>query len=804
MFARQEHQFGLISWSIENLRKLGKEKITKSAVETRLSQLDHYFAKFEATHDALIEFSNDAKYMDQPYFRDNLFCTCEEVFLNTKAELAEMLLSFSTSGPLMNSTIDQNNSNLGSVHTSRALPKITLPKFSGKYQDWIPFRDLFLSMVGSNPDIKPVEKLHYLKTNVTDDAAKIIAGISITDENYARAWEKLKARYENKRVLINTQLDILFALKPVSKRCAKELECLRSIVAEVLESLESLGAQSSTWDCFIVYFVSRRLDPETLEDWEMQLKGTTEPPAYTDLNSFLEGCIRALENVDARLASVKKPTLLSAKSTSNSRVFTSVTSTPCACCGAPHFVSTCPTYKAKTPEQRRDFVTAKRLCYNCLGTHPVVRCTSVKRCLVCRQAHHTTIHVRSSAASVSNDGATNQRSSTSTHNQPHSQSSSLSPAATPFNPTHVEPQSIAPGSSASSHHALPSTGTNIAHYQTLLPTAQINVLSLDGIMVTSRALLDQGSELSFVNENVVQRLQLPRRHSAITLFGIGASKQLTTRGAVSLRFQSVFEPEIEYVIEAHVIPKITRRIPSYPVTMETLPHLASLKFADPSFATPGPVEILLGANVYGQLLREDLRRDRVDMPVGQLTTLGWIVSGPISNFNSNSTSAPGVPHTQAQGFLCKATCDLNDLVHQFWEQETIIVPDTVKSSKEDTFCENHFVRTCTRNPDGRYTVRLPFKTKPVHFGDIRTIAERMLASTHRRFQRDAEFRHLYVDFLEVYEKMGHMQRIEDRQEKDSFYLPHHGVLRHSSLTTKLRVVFNGSQATGCGSTLNEC
>lgn len=36
------------------------------------------------------------------------------------------------------------------------------------------------------------------------------------------------------------------------------------------------------------------------------------------------------------------------------------------------------------------------------------------------------------------------------------------------------------------------------------------------------------------------------------------------------------------------------------------------------------------------------------------------------------------------------------------------------------------------------------------------------------------------------------------------YLPHHGVLRENSTTTKLRVVFNGSLRTSTGISLNDC
>ena len=58
-----------------------------------------------------------------------------------------------------------------------------------------------------------------------------------------------------------------------------------------------------------------------------------------------------------------------------------------------------------------------------------------------------------------------------------------------------------------------------------------------------------------------------------------------------------------------------------------------------------------------------------------------------------------------------------------------------------------------------------------------------------------------------YESMGHMTRVTnsggDLAKHDGFYLPHHGVWKETSTTTKLRVVFNGSLKTDNGRTLNE-
>lgn len=50
-----------------------------------------------------------------------------------------------------------------------------------------------------------------------------------------------------------------------------------------------------------------------------------------------------------------------------------------------------------------------------------------------------------------------------------------------------------------------------------------------------------------------------------------------------------------------------------------------------------------------------------------------------------------------------------------------------------------------------------------------------------------------------------MEQIPDDKinEAPSYYIPHHSVLRDSSLTTKLRVVFDASCATTTGKSLND-
>ncbi|XP_055623489.1 uncharacterized protein LOC129766915 [Toxorhynchites rutilus septentrionalis] len=127
-------------------------------------------------------------------------------------------------------------------------------------------------------------------------------------------------------------------------------------------------------------------------------------------------------------------------------------------------------------------------------------------------------------------------------------------------------------------------------------------------------------------------------------------------------------------------------------------------------------------------------------------------------------------------------------------------------SVEETACEEHFRRTITRNPDGRYVVRLPLKQE-VLLGlvDNRRTALRRFHHLEGRLIRNTEQHQQYRTFLEDYYALGHMQHVFDHENppRPCYHLPHHAVIREDSSTTKLRVVFDASCKTPNGPSLND-
>lgn len=56
-------------------------------------------------------------------------------------------------------------------------------------------------MVDSNENLRSVQKLYYLKQTLIEDAKSLLKHSQIQDGFYETAWEFIKERYFNKRVI---------------------------------------------------------------------------------------------------------------------------------------------------------------------------------------------------------------------------------------------------------------------------------------------------------------------------------------------------------------------------------------------------------------------------------------------------------------------------------------------------------------------------------------------------------------------------------------------------------------------------
>ncbi|XP_044595862.1 uncharacterized protein LOC123272906 [Cotesia glomerata] len=426
----------------------------------------------------------------------------------------------------------------------------------------------------------------------------------------------------------------------------------------------------------------------------------------------------------------------------------------CILCPEKHYITKCPTYQRATEARRVEIIAEHKLCYNCLGHHRAALCKSTKRCIRCGRKHHTTIH---EVSSITKDKENTSKQPLQAH------------CATSRKTT---PNSI-----------------------TLLATAQVIVCSDSGYNLTARALVDPGSQISFISARLVQQLHLPKKSSYIPLIGIGATKVGKTQGLVSCSLRSKSNSIKVCHFSAHVLPKLTASIPIIGTDYQQWPHLKELTLADPT-QSPGPIDIIIGADYYGQILEDGLKQGPANTPTAQNTIFGWILFGPCGN--------PNIEPTAHQSFHTTIDQELYDLIHRFWLLDEIPQVNQLLSPDEQA-CEDHYKSTVQRDPNGRYIVRLPFQSPANSLGRSKDAANRMLNRITKKMETEPSYKEAYTKFLTEYESLGHMQAIPtvDPEPEPVYYLPHHGILRGSSLATKFRVVFNASNKTTSGVSLND-
>ena len=723
-------------------------------LESRLTAFTPLLDKFDAvqTEFEMSLSDNESDLAEQEEERtkfENEFFMLQAKFtyLISKCKMGNAL---NTSGSTQSATINISN--------TLKLPKIELPMFEGELTEWRSFSDIFDSMVHNNTSLGDVDKFLYLKSALKGEALKIVGSLSTTAVHYEQARQLLRDRYENYRCIKQAHLKLLFDQPEVKPRCVASLRHLLDTTNKHVAALNALGEQTEMWSSILNFLVLSKLDFESKKQFELHYNNLREP-TFAQLLGFFNNRCQALERVETNnksknvksftsIAENSSKTDKNSASTSNSRFNKS---SKCPICKREHTIYHCNIFAGLSAKERFDKSKELRLCINCLSKdHSVGECKS-RSCYKCDKKHHTLLHFEGrSSASV------NTESSSETPDQSSTQ-------------TNVSLQS-----------------SYLDSEQVLLSTSLLKVKNLSGDLVTGRALLDTGSQCCFISEGFSRRLKLKSRPTVLNVNTLGYSTQQVT-SFIDLEIHSNTE-KFSLPIRAFVLPKLTAVLPQTPVEQcSELEFLNALKLADPSYGSPGNIDILLSNESFLKIIQPGIRSNKTGNIKALNTTFGWIVGGTIKKDLNRFTALISFN-------ACEELPELDFKLTKFWEYEEIM--DVVK--KELNPCEEHFKLTCERDCAGRFHVELPFIQNDLHynFSSSKRFALSRFNALERKFFNEPEFKKLYTEFIEDYLRKGFVEKVplEDYEQSNAYYLPHHGVLKESSMTTKLRTVFDGSSA----------
>ncbi|XP_043471734.1 uncharacterized protein LOC122504616 [Leptopilina heterotoma] len=674
----------------------------------------------------------------------------------------------STTVPIQSASTSVTNEFQTRFPSRFELPKLQTPTFQGGYDTWLTFHDSFKSMCHDNPTLSSIQKFHYLKACLKDEAAELIASIETTSQNYFVAWELLKNRYDNRKYIVESHIKALFDIQNVSKEMS--IRALLDNVQKRVRALRALEQPVDQWDSLLIHIVKEKLYNYTREKWEESV-GSTKLPTFPEMISFLER--RSLiENSQSVQKSIQNPKVNNTKNNSNrSNVRGTTTSCmsvtvnsnatktqsqaqSCPLCSKNHMLWQCDQFLNMSPSQRYEKVKTLSICHNCFfSNHRLLECRR-SFCRKCHKRHNTLLHFDTNKSEQEQEVMPEI----------------ITTAATTYQPS--------------------------IHSQVVLGTAIVKILDASGNYKTCRAFLDSGSQCCSISERFAESLNLKRSNVNVRLKGV-ENIQSNSKYMTSTKIQSLYDNDVNLDVSFLIFQKISLPMPAMPIDRNSLNIPTQIFLADPQFHQPSEIDILIGAEYFYNLMRAGKINVSGQRAILQETDLGWVFSGLYNKPNQGHLKSGHFSTNEIQCNLIKFQ-EL-PILWELGNEDT-----SQKLSKEETVVENHYIETTTRTEAGNYQVTLPFNEKRELLGDSRNTAFQRFYALERKFSKNPEFHSEYSQCIGVYLEKGHMTLIDNNDNlKSGYFLPHHAVIKEDSCTSRTRVVFDGSSKTSSRISLND-
>ncbi|KAF0724709.1 Uncharacterized protein FWK35_00038057, partial [Aphis craccivora] len=634
------------------------------------------------------------------------------------------------------------------------LPEIPLPSFSGDLIEWPVFRDRFLARVGHIPNLPNIDRFYYLLGCLKGDALYTIKNIAVTENTYNLAWSTLFERYDKPRQLASLIVDKLISVQSQSQESLDGLKQFLILFSDQVAMLKSLNIPDLGE--FILFALSvRGLSLSTRKGFEAA--NSCEFPLVSDLVTYVKSRVAVLETVtqSSNARSYNQPQdktkPIHRPENKKSKVALLASHAPvastskCLFCSGEHSTVKCVTFSDMSLDDRYQAAKDRKICFRCLNsTHWSNRCLA-KACSKCKGRHHILLHRDFEASS--------------------------------------KPSS--------------STDTTAVHIgsldrpNVLLGTALIHVRDYCGRAQPIRALIDSASQVSVMTLACADRLGLKRSQWTTPITGLSGVQVPKLNGVVKCTIAPRYDDNTKIQVTAWVLPTITTNMPSRHLPKHCKHKFSHLALADPSFDLPAPVELLLGADVFSQIL--DGKRVVIDnsLPTAFGSLFGWILIGPVPDHEPDRICSNVV----------SLTVSLENLVERFWRVEE---PDPAPVMFTDEGkCETIYLTERVRDDSGRFVVPLPFMEsgKEERFLGSRQMALRRFQNLERKLQANPALNQAYSAFMSDYESLGHMSIASSHGD---YFIPHHPVFKGDVANSKIRVVFDASATTSSNRSLNQC
>lgn len=397
---------GLIT-SIKNFVERNKDNPDRTNIRLRYEKLKTAFAKFEEYQEELlsldIEGGHEAEYtvVSDSYF-----------------EVASQVDRLIAHDPEVASVSNQSNNTVERPRRKIKLPEIKLPTFSGKYEEWLTFKDKFETLVHNQQDLELSEKMSYLSSALIGEAQDKISILSTQGTNYEEAWDHICECYHNERLIVANHLGALLDLPIVEKD--KMVEGLTKLADHAQMHMKALKKFSiNVTPEIVVKILERRLPIFLAHKWDESITGKKFPNLDDMIiimrkwaaslsirlpQRFRSNDANPVKNKPSHRIDSNVPAKRQKQETNVRALATTTRTKPepkCANCKGNHWITNCKELLDLSERQRYKRVRELELCLNCLKRSHQAKDCRKEPCKECGKRHHVLLHFKKSQGSES-------------------------------------------------------------------------------------------------------------------------------------------------------------------------------------------------------------------------------------------------------------------------------------------------------------------------------------------------------------------------------------------------------------------
>ncbi|KAH7703058.1 Pao retrotransposon peptidase family protein [Aphelenchoides avenae] len=744
------------------------------------------------------------------------------------------------------------------------LHNLPCPKFDGKITEFHTFRDRFLKFVDDpSRNMQEADKMHFLLSQLTGKPLDRCSGFPISTKSYYQILDMLADEYDHPEEVMAVLMHRLRSLKPPeeNRHALNEFHCEAT---RIIRQLEEMGIETNTYE--IMRTIQSRLPRGTLSEllqreheyrpWNTDAilaclhdKVQLERKIVRIMNPDALDPDRKPANADRYLADAYEDAFHNEKGTAAFMVRSGTAHSagalsPCAFCGNPKH-STAHCYNYSTREARLQRCVFEGICGHCCSREPrphlSTSCPNEDQgCFTCKKpGHHQALcrvwlkqfagrlerlwpqnnirknptrgrrspppRVYAATSGAAPTGDSDAESDTAFDKPPltEQEEDALNAAL------HEDLQKSDNSSTARVGYSVLANQANGSTHTKLLECTKAEVFNRkNGLSEQVIVFFDSGSDTTYVERDLADRLQLPvKAHDILdvdTFASNGVKRKVpVTLRSLGIRLANGNDIKLKVTAGTGLIGNIRSAL----ISDKDVPLLRQNKCAIIA-STERPL-VLIGRDQQHYFQKRD---DEGVLPSGFClvrTLLGPILAGKghVKHVNWASEVA-----TTYRVVVDVPTSD-EKLAHtdeNYWKTENIGISLPESETDDELVFRRHRERL-TRDEEGRYVTPIPWRTpggRPVTNDELKPNYGLALGRLNTVLQNQPQEVLAQIDdSFKSQEASGVIEKVDPRERSayTKHYLASQVVVKETSNTTKLRIVYDASAGSGKHtSSLNDC